>query len=55
MRRAKIIESYAVTHMGHGTPLATGAADGEMRRSRPLLLDEGISSSYSHRKFFGLA
>jgi poly(hydroxyalkanoate) depolymerase family esterase len=51
----EVIESYAVTHMAHGTPLATGAADGECGAAGPFLLEVGISSSYHIAKFFGLA
>ena len=51
----EVIESYAVTHMAHGTPLATGAADSECGAAGPFLLEVGISSSYHIAKFFGLA
>jgi poly(hydroxyalkanoate) depolymerase family esterase len=51
----EVIESYAVTHMAHGTPLATGKADGECGAAGPFLLEVGISSSYHIAKFFGLA
>jgi poly(hydroxyalkanoate) depolymerase family esterase len=50
-----VIESFSVTHMAHGTPLATGAAEGECGAAGPFLLDVGISSSYHIAKFFGLA
>ena len=51
----EVIESYAVTHMAHGTPLATGVADGKCGAAGPFLLEVGISSSYHIAKFFGLA
>lgn len=51
----EVIESFTVTHMAHGTPLATGAAEGECGAAGPFLLDVGISSSYHIAKFFGLA
>jgi feruloyl esterase len=49
------IESYTITGMAHGTPLATG--DGEEHSGAPgaFLLDVGISSSYHIAKFFGIA
>jgi feruloyl esterase len=50
-----VIESFTVTHMAHGTPLATGAAEGKCGAAGPFLLDVGISSSYHIAKFFGLA
>jgi poly(hydroxyalkanoate) depolymerase family esterase len=51
----EIIESYTITNMAHGTPLATGAADDECGAAGPFLLEVGISSSYHIAKFFGLA
>jgi poly(hydroxyalkanoate) depolymerase family esterase len=50
----ELIESYAITHMAHGTPLATGAADTECGSAGPFLLEVGISSSFHIAKFFGL-
>jgi poly(hydroxyalkanoate) depolymerase family esterase len=50
----EVIESYSITHMAHGTPLATGEADFECGASGPFLLDVGISSSFHIAKFFGL-
>ncbi len=49
-----VIESYTITNMAHGTPLATGAADHECGAAGPFLLEVGISSSYHIAKFFGL-
>ena len=48
------IESYTITNMAHGTPLATGRADHECGAAGPFLLEVGISSSYHIAKFFGL-
>jgi hypothetical protein len=56
-----VIESYTITHMAHGTPLATGAAgagggaDDACGAAGPFLLEAGISSSYHIARFFGLA
>jgi feruloyl esterase len=50
----ELIESYIVTHMAHGTPLATGAAEDRCGAVGPFLLEVGISSSYHIAKFFGL-
>ena len=50
----ELIESYTITNMGHGTPLATGRADHECGAVGPFLLEVGISSSYHIAKFFGL-
>jgi poly(hydroxyalkanoate) depolymerase family esterase len=50
----EIIDSYSITHMAHGTPLATGDADSECGAAGPFLLEVGISSSFHIAKFFGL-
>ena len=50
-----VIESFTVTDMAHGTPLATGTADDNCGAAGPFLLEVGISSSYHIAKFFGLA
>ena len=46
-----VIESYTITGMAHGTPLATQKHGG---KAGPFLLEAGISSSYHIAKFFGL-
>ena len=51
----EIIESYTITNMAHGTPLATGEADHECGAAGPFLLEVGISSSYHIARFFGIA
>jgi feruloyl esterase len=51
---ADVIESYTITGMGHGTPLATGSSDQAYGDVGPFLLEAGISSSYHIAKFFGL-
>ncbi len=50
----EVIESYTITNMAHGTPLATGEADHECGAAGPFLLEVGISSSYHIAKFFGI-
>jgi hypothetical protein len=50
----ELIESYTVTHMAHGAPLAVGEADDECGAAGPFLLEVGISSSYHIARFFGL-
>jgi poly(hydroxyalkanoate) depolymerase family esterase len=50
----ELIESYSITQMAHGTPLATGDADFECGVAGPFLLEVGISSSFHIAKFFGL-
>jgi feruloyl esterase len=50
----ELMESYTITHMAHGTPLATGEADFECGAVGPFLLEVGISSSFHIAKFFGL-
>jgi len=51
----ELIESYSITGMAHGTPLATGEVEGACGAAGPFLLQVGISSSYHIAKFFGLA
>jgi poly(hydroxyalkanoate) depolymerase family esterase len=46
-----LVESYTITGMAHGTPLATDAHGGV---AGPFLLEAGISSSYHIARFFGL-
>jgi feruloyl esterase len=50
----ELIESYTITRMAHGTPLATGEAEEACGNAGPFLLEAGISSSYHIAKFFGL-
>jgi len=50
----ELIESYSITHMAHGTPIATGECEDECGATGPFLLDLGISSSHHIAKFFGL-
>jgi len=49
-----VIESYTITSMAHGTPLATGNGAEHAGAAGAFLLDVGISSSYHIAKFFGL-
>jgi poly(hydroxyalkanoate) depolymerase family esterase len=49
-----VVESYSITQMAHGTPLATGERDDACGAEGPFLLNVGISSSYHIAKFFGL-
>ena len=49
------IESYTITDMAHGTPLATRAREGACGMTGPFLLQVGISSSYHIAKFFNIA
>jgi poly(hydroxyalkanoate) depolymerase family esterase len=51
---AEVIEAYRITHMAHGTPLATGKSDSQCGAVGPFFLETGISSSYHIAKFFGL-
>ena len=51
----EVIEYYSITGMAHGTPLATGDAEGACGEAGPYLLQAGISSSYRIAKFFGIA
>ena len=50
----EVIESYTITGMAHGTPLATQHSDQGCGASGPFLLEAGISSSYHIATFFEL-
>jgi feruloyl esterase len=50
-----LVESYTITSMAHGTPLAMGNAHDQCGAAGAFLLDVGISSSYHIAKFWGLA
>jgi poly(hydroxyalkanoate) depolymerase family esterase len=50
----EVIDSYTITHMAHGTPLATGHGDLSVGASGPFMLEVGISSTYHIAKFFAL-
>jgi poly(hydroxyalkanoate) depolymerase family esterase len=49
-----VVESYTVTDMAHGTPLAIAGQDEPYGAAGAFLLDAGISSSYHIAQFFGL-
>jgi feruloyl esterase len=49
-----LVESYTITGMAHGTPLATGTQNGQCGVAGPFLLEAGISSSWHIAQFFGL-
>ena len=49
-----VIESFTITSMAHGTPLATGDDENAYGSAGPFLLDVGISSTYHIAKFWGL-
>ncbi|MFL6796156.1 MAG: PHB depolymerase family esterase [Xanthobacteraceae bacterium] len=50
----ELIESYTITNMAHGTPLATGGGGDGCGAAGPFLLEAGISSSHHIAEFFGL-
>jgi feruloyl esterase len=50
---ADVVESYTITGLAHGTPLATTTQDG-CGKAGPFLIEAGISSSYHIAKFFGV-
>lgn len=49
-----LVESYTITGMAHGTPLATGESETACGKAGAFLLEVGISSSYHIARFFGL-
>jgi poly(hydroxyalkanoate) depolymerase family esterase len=50
----ELLESYTISNMAHGTPLATDESEGACGAPGPFLLPVGISSSYHIAKFFGI-
>jgi poly(hydroxyalkanoate) depolymerase family esterase len=49
-----VVESYTITHMGHGTPLGVGRDDERYGLEGAFLIEAGISSSWHIAQFFGL-
>jgi poly(hydroxyalkanoate) depolymerase family esterase len=49
----EVIEEYLIPGMGHGTPLSTSGATGEM--AGPFMLEAGISSTRRTLSFWGLS
>lgn len=49
-----MVESYTITGMAHGTPLAIEGQDDAYGASSKFMLDAGIASSYHIAQFFGL-
>jgi poly(hydroxyalkanoate) depolymerase family esterase len=49
-----VVESYTITDMAHGTPLAIAGQDEPYGAAGAFLLEAGISSSYHIAQFFGL-
>ena len=50
-----VIESYTITGMAHGTPLAAGTAENQAGTPGAFMLEAGISSSHRIARFWGLA
>ncbi|HWT31249.1 MAG TPA: PHB depolymerase family esterase, partial [Propylenella sp.] len=50
-----MIESYLVTGMAHGVPIAAGAGDGQCGVAAPFMLDVGVSSGHRIVEFWGLS
>lgn len=51
---AVLVEQYAITGMGHGTPLKPGRGEGRSGTARAHMLDVGISSTDRIAAFFGI-
>jgi len=49
-----VVESYTITDMAHGTPLALAGSDEGYGAEGAFLIEAGISSSYHIASFFGL-
>ncbi|MDB5503430.1 MAG: esterase [Tardiphaga sp.] len=49
-----VVESYTITNMAHGTPLAITGQDEPYGAAGAFLLEAGIASSYHIAQFFGL-
>jgi poly(hydroxyalkanoate) depolymerase family esterase len=49
-----LVESYSITGMGHGAPIASGSASMNCGTAGPFILEAGISSSYRIASFWGI-
>jgi poly(hydroxyalkanoate) depolymerase family esterase len=49
-----LVESYAITGMGHGTPVDPGGGETQCGSAGAYILDVNICSSYHIGRFFGL-
>lgn len=49
-----VVESFMLTGMAHGTPLAAGTGEERSGSAGPFLLDVGVSSTHHIARFFGL-
>jgi poly(hydroxyalkanoate) depolymerase family esterase len=49
-----VVESYTITDMAHGTPLAIAGQEDPYGAAGAFLLEAGIASSYHIAQFFGL-
>ena len=49
-----LVETFTITGMGHGTPIAPGPRVEQCGSVAPFILDVGICSSYHIAKFWGL-
>jgi len=49
-----VIESFTITSMAHGTPLAAAGSENAYGAAGPFLLEVGISSTYHIAAFWGL-
>jgi poly(hydroxyalkanoate) depolymerase family esterase len=49
-----LVEQYAITGMGHGTPLAPGEEEGQSGTAGPHMLDAAISSTDRIAHFWGI-
>ncbi len=49
-----LVESYTITGMAHGTPLAVGTGADAVGAAGPFLLDVGISSTHRIAAFWGI-
>jgi poly(hydroxyalkanoate) depolymerase family esterase len=50
-----VVETYSITGMGHGYPVAPGAGPNQCGTVAPFVIDERICSSMLMAKFWGLA
>jgi poly(hydroxyalkanoate) depolymerase family esterase len=50
----EVIESFTITSMAHGTPLAAAGGENAYGAAGPFLLEVGISSTYHIATFWGL-
>ena len=49
-----LVETYMISNMGHGAPIAPGSGEANCGTAAPFILNAGICSSFYIAKFWGV-